>query len=151
MSALRFALDEDVSHHLASLLRAHGYDADSAKELGRLRLTDAQALLRAAENSQTFITHNDGDFKSLHEAWVTWRRRWSIEIEEAMTRPVHLSQHSGILIAPHGNVHDLARIIEQFADFAESMDDRLFNWTHGRQALYLDPSSRLARTPVLAA
>ena len=65
---MRFVLDEDVSHALAGLLRSHGYDADSAKELGRLGLTDVQVLLRAADAGRTLVTKNNKDFRSLHEA-----------------------------------------------------------------------------------
>jgi hypothetical protein len=129
---LRFAFDEDVAHRVASLLRFHGQDADSARELGRLGLSDAQVLLRAAEARQTLVTHNSRDFRALHEAWVTWRRRWAREAEEVTGVPVHLSQHAGILMTPHLPSHDLARILEDFADTAGSMDDQLFAWSPAR-------------------
>jgi hypothetical protein len=111
----------------------NGLDVDSAKELGRLRLTDPQVLLFAAENNQALITHNDKDFRALHEAWVTWRRRWSREVEQVFGRPVHLSQHAGILILPHRPIQDLASMLETFEDSAESLEDRLFAWTPRRQ------------------
>jgi hypothetical protein len=129
----RFALDEDVSHPLASLLRLRGLDVDSAKELGRLRLTDTQVLLLAAQNNQTLITHNDKYFRALHEAWVTWRRRWSNELEQAIDRHVFFSQHAGILILPHRPIHDLARMLEEFEASAGSLENRLFAWNPRRQ------------------
>ena len=125
---MRLALDEDVSHPLAGLLRSDGYDADSAKELGRLGLRDVQVLLRAAESDQTLVTHNNDDFRALHEAWVTWRRRWSDEVAQAIGMPVALSQHAGILIVPHLPIRALARILEPFADSSGSIADRLFAW-----------------------
>ena len=128
MAVLRFALDEDVAHSVAGLLRSHGQNADSARELGRLGLNDAEVLLRAAEARQTLVTHNSKDFRALHEAWVTWRRRWEREVEDVIRTPVFLSQHAGILITPHRSVHDLARIIEEFENTAGSMEDRLFAW-----------------------
>lgn len=128
MPGLRFALDEDVRHDLAGLLRSHGQDADSAKELGRLGLTDAQALLRAAEAGQTLVTRNSKDFRALHEAWVTWRRRWEREAQRVTGVPLSLSRHAGILIVPHLPNHQLARLIEEFEDAAAAMDDRLFAW-----------------------
>jgi len=70
---LRFALDEDVAHRLAGLLRSQGWDVDSAKELGHLGLSDVHVLLRAAEDGQTLVTHNSNDFRMLHEVLVTWR------------------------------------------------------------------------------
>ena len=129
---MRFALDEDVSHPLASLLRSHGYDADSATELGRLRLTDVQVLIQAADARQTLITHNNWDFRALHEAWITWRRRWTREIVQETGVNVSLSAHAGILVVPHLPNHALARIIEPFADAHDSIDDRLFSWNEQR-------------------
>lgn len=133
MADLRIVLDEDVSHRLARLLRSQGWDIDSAKELGRRRLTDVEVLLRAAEDGRTLVTHNIKDFPALHEAWVTWRRRWTAEVVQMTGSPVHLSQHSGILIAPHLGDHDLARILEEFARTNEPLADRLFVWSRGRE------------------
>lgn len=133
MAYLKFALDEDVSHHLAGLLRSRGWDADSARELGRLGLSDVQVLLRAAEPGQTLITHNLKDFEALHEAWVTWRRRWSSEVEQIVGTPVSLSQHAGILMVRPIQIHELAKVIEEFADSAASMDDRLLAWNAARR------------------
>lgn len=65
---MRIALDEDVSHPLAGLMRSDGYDVDSAKELGRLGLRDVHVLLRAVESGQTLVTHNSDHFRALHEA-----------------------------------------------------------------------------------
>lgn len=132
MPILKFALDEDVSHAVASLLRSHGVDADSARELSRLGLSDVQVVLLAAEGRQTLVTHNRKDFRTLHEAWVAWRSRWAIEVEQVVGSRVNLSQHSGILITPHLPNHDLARILEEFEHTAASIDDRLFAWTQLR-------------------
>ena len=126
---MRFVLDEDVSHALAGLLRFHGYDADSAKELGRLGLTDVQVLLRAADDGRTLITKNNEDFRALHEAWVSWRGRWAAEVARTVGTPVDLSGHAGILIVPQRPNHVLAPIIEAFADANESISDRLFAWS----------------------
>jgi hypothetical protein len=95
-------------------------------------LSDAQVLLRAAEARQTLVTHNSRDFRALHEAWVTWRRRWAREVEETTGIAVLLTQHAGILMTPHLPSHDLARIHEDFADSAGSRDDRLFAWSPAR-------------------
>lgn len=127
----RLLLEEDVAHRVASLLRSRGLDADSAKERGHLGLSDVQVLLRAAENGQTLVSHNGRDFRALHEAWVTWRLRWTREAQEATGSTVFLSQHAGILFTPHLPTHDLARILEEFVDAAETMGDRLFRWRPG--------------------
>lgn len=133
MADLRFALDEDVAHPLAGLLRFRGWDVDSAKEPGRLRLSDVQALLRAAADGQTLITHNNNHFQALHEAWVTWRWRWSIEVEQATGVQVSLSRHAGILILPQIDVRELVPILEEFEHDRNSIADRLFAWSRGRR------------------
>jgi Domain of unknown function (DUF5615) len=130
---LAFALDENVAHAVASLLRSHGQDATSARELSRLGISDVQVLVRAAEEGQTLVTHNSKDFRALHEAWVTWRRHWAREVEQVTGRPVDLSHHAGILITPHLPNHDLARILEEFEDSVGSIDDRLFAWSPARR------------------
>ena len=128
MADFRIVLDEDVSHRLAGFLRSQGWDIDSAKELGRIRLTDVQVLLRAAEDGRTLVTHNVKDFRTLHEAWVRWRGRWAAEVVQLTGSPVRLSQHAGILIAPHLPDRDLALILEEFTEADEPMVDRLFSW-----------------------
>jgi hypothetical protein len=127
-----FVLDEDVTHHLASLLRSRGWNIDSAKEMGRLGITDVQVLLRAAEDGQTVITHNNRDFRALHEAWVTWRGRWAAEVRERTGIAVVLSRHAGILIVPPAPAYELAALIEAFAETAGPLADRLFSWTRSR-------------------
>jgi hypothetical protein len=124
-----YALDEDVAHDVAGLLRSMGYDADSAKELGRLGLSDVQVLVRAVEDGRTVVTANSKDFKALHEAWVTWRARWEAEVARDWGVAVTLSRHFGILIVPHLTVRELGTILIEFADSAGTVDDRLFAWT----------------------
>jgi hypothetical protein len=124
----RFALDEDVRHDLAALLRSRGWDVDSAKELGRIGLTDPHVLARAAESGQTLITHNRDDFRALHEAWLTWRSRWEQEVAGLTGAAVSLSRHAGILILPHGFTHELAVILEAFEQSAVPVGERLFIW-----------------------
>jgi hypothetical protein len=129
VAVLSFALDEDVSHPVARLLRRIGHVAESATELDRLGLRDVQVLLRATERNQTVVTHNKKDFELLHEAWVTWRRRWMAEAETAKGLPVPLSRHVGIVIVPHLPNHELVRILSDFASTAEAVDDKLFTWS----------------------
>lgn len=132
MPVLAFALDEDVPHGVASLLRSLGRSADSAKELGRLRLSDPQVLLLAATNGQTLVTRNSKDFPDLHEAWLTWRQHWADEVERMTGIRVALSRHAGILITPHLPIYDLTRILEELEDVPGSMDDRLLAWSEAR-------------------
>jgi hypothetical protein len=128
----QLALDEDVTHRVASLLRAAGLDARSAKELGRLRLSDVQVLLRATDDGQTVVTHNIQDFLALHEAWITWRGRWEREATQLSGRAVHLTRHAGILATPHLLIYDLARILAEVTAVTDSLDDRLLVWNSAR-------------------
>jgi hypothetical protein len=124
-----FALDENVADPAAGLLRSRGILANSATELDRLGLSDAEILLQASRNGQTLLSHNGRDFVLLHEAWVTWRRHWTTEAEQQAGISAVLSRHAGILIIPTIPIRDLARILEQVADIARSIADRLFGWS----------------------
>jgi hypothetical protein len=129
VAELAFVLDENVSHPLAGLLRSRGWSADSAKELSRLGLSDVQVLLHAAESGQTVVTHNNEDFRALHEAWVTWRKRWGTEVARTVGRQIDLSSHAGVVIVPAIPVRELAAVIEEFVDIAPPMTNRHFSWT----------------------
>lgn len=124
----RFVLDAGVAHGIAGILRMRGLDIDSAKELDRLGLSDVQALLRAAVDGRAIITHNSRDFLALHEAWLTWARRWSDEASAGSGRPITLSPHAGILIVPHAPRYHLAQIIAEFSEGVETLENRLFVW-----------------------
>jgi|SRR5579884_4213625 len=132
MPIMRFVLDENVPHLLASLLRSLGYDADSAKELGRLGLSDPEVLRRAATDGRALVTVNGRDFRMLHEAWIAWRRRWEDEVVRLCAAPLALSRHAGILIVPQRTTHELAAILDDFAASAGSLEDRLFVWHAAR-------------------
>ena len=125
----RYALDEDVAHDLAGALRSEGFDADSAKERDRLGLSDVQAFLRATEVGRIIVTANSKDFRALHEAWVTWRRRWEQEVERTVGVSVPLSPHSGVLVVPHVPVVVLVRILTEITEVTEDLEDRLLAWT----------------------
>lgn len=139
MADRRFALGEDVSHDLAALLRGRGWDINSAKDLGRLGLRDPLVLLRAAQAVQTLITHNQNDFRALHEAWLNWRGHWETEVHRRTSAPISLSGHAGILVVPQLPADDLALVLEAGAGVAEPMADRLFRWTPARGWCEPDP------------
>ncbi len=66
-------LDHAVSAHIAARLRYYGHYAVTARELGLDAAKDDEHLLVAAQRSWIFVTHDEGDFTLLHDAW----RRWS--------------------------------------------------------------------------
>ena len=124
-----FALDEDVPHAVAALLRQKGLSVQSAKELNRLGLSDVQVLLHAATDRQIVVTHNGRDFELLHEAWVSWRRHWEREIASQITPPVKPSHHAGIIVTPHLPDRAMVGVIESFVASFGPIDERLIVWS----------------------
>ncbi|MBV9384927.1 MAG: DUF5615 family PIN-like protein [Chroococcidiopsidaceae cyanobacterium CP_BM_ER_R8_30] len=51
-------LDEDVDVLVAALLRARGFVATTAQELGQLQKSDKEQLAYAVSQHKTFLTHN---------------------------------------------------------------------------------------------
>ena len=70
MSLIRLYLDEDVNPLLAEHLRARGFDAVSAVELGRQGLSDHEQLLFATQEGRCLLTHNRDHFLELGTAWA---------------------------------------------------------------------------------
>lgn len=75
-------LDEDVSVVVAAILRARGFDVETAREAGRLGRPNLEQLDFGAVTSRVLLTHNRVDFERLHRNWVETGR-----------------PHAGILIA----------------------------------------------------
>ena len=67
--AIRFFLDENTHGGLAAGLRARGVDAVSAREVGRLRLSDPDQLAFATTEGRVLVTH-DEDYLALHATGV---------------------------------------------------------------------------------
>lgn len=59
---MRYYLDEDLSSHIAALVRAGGGDALSSHECGRDGLDDPEQLALAAEEGRCYVTRNRDDF-----------------------------------------------------------------------------------------
>lgn len=59
-----------MSVSIARWLRAHGHDAVSALETGRLGREDAEQLAYAAGQQRAILTHNRQHFALLHEEWL---------------------------------------------------------------------------------
>jgi hypothetical protein len=74
-------------------LAAHGIDCLTTLAAGNLRLSDAEQLAFAHQESRVLITHNRTDFESLAISW--WRQQ---------------RDHSGIVLAMRrADTYDLAR------------------------------------------
>jgi predicted nuclease of predicted toxin-antitoxin system len=62
-------LDHNVDSQLARELRAQGFDAVAAVEIGMRQATDEQHLRFATGQGRVLITHDLKDFPRLAEAW----------------------------------------------------------------------------------
>ncbi len=60
--------DNDVSVHLAAILRSVGHTVTLTRDLRRTRAFDEQQLVTALELGTSLVTHNYRDFLLLHRA-----------------------------------------------------------------------------------
>ena len=58
-------LDEDVDVLVAEMLRGYGFTAETAREAGKLGLSDAEQLAHASTRRIVLLTHNRVDFERL--------------------------------------------------------------------------------------
>lgn len=118
----RFYLDEDVPVGVSAFLTRGGHQTLTTVEARNLQLRDAAQLLYATDNDRVLVTHNRGDYRALHEAWLHWSPRW--RTQEA---------HGGILILGKGNqrlsAEDYANAILAFlATAPASLKNTTFDW-----------------------
>lgn len=62
-------LDADVDRKLADRMRAEGFEAVSAREVGNDELSDEDQLAYAAAQKRALLTHNTRHFVPLFEEW----------------------------------------------------------------------------------
>ncbi|HLB11918.1 MAG TPA: DUF5615 family PIN-like protein [Dehalococcoidia bacterium] len=67
---MRLYLDEDLSHRIAEIGRAHGLDVVSSHECGRDGLSDEDQLRLAAAEGRCFVTRNYGCFAALARTFL---------------------------------------------------------------------------------
>lgn len=63
-------LDEDVSVVVAAILRARGFDVQTAREAGQLGRSDLEQLGDGAVAKHVLLIHNRVDFERLHQKWL---------------------------------------------------------------------------------
>jgi hypothetical protein len=76
-------LDEDVSVLIAALLRPHGFDVLTTREGLNLGQSDSFQLLFATAQRRAILTHNRGDFESLHRSALAEQQSkegWKLEV-----------------------------------------------------------------------
>jgi hypothetical protein len=110
---------------LAVSLRGHGFDAVTTTQLGRKGSSDPRQLKYASETARVLVTHNNRDYRMLHEALVLWAEEWGV---------LDRRRHSGILIIDQGpqqrggsDIAVLTGIGLQVATLGP-MENRLFAW-----------------------
>jgi hypothetical protein len=59
---------------LAEVLRAHGFDVLTTRQVNNLGSSDAAQLRFATENQRALFTHNRNDFEALHRAALAEQR-----------------------------------------------------------------------------
>lgn len=118
-------LDENVADGLGAALRARGLDLLTTTEAERKGATDPQQLLFALDTDRLLVTHNNADFRMLHEALVIWAGRWGV---------LDRVRHRGILIIDQGkprrgglSILTMVGIVEALATELP-LDNRLFVW-----------------------
>ena len=84
----RLYLDEDVHVRVASIVRGHGYEVDTARGEGMLGAGDEDQLAFAADNERVLVTHNRVDFEILARRYFEEGRSHS-RIVCAVRRPSH--------------------------------------------------------------
>jgi hypothetical protein len=109
----RLLADHNLRRPVVRLLRDHGHDVVTLRELGLDRADDDEVLLRAATDERTLLTGNIGDFVLLHRAWLRWSRLWGVS-----------AGHAGIVIVPQDQGWDDTRIVGEIELVIGSPDAR---------------------------
>lgn len=115
--AFTYYTDEDLQYDLSGAFRRAGYDAESVKDRRTFGWTDARQLFLAVELGHTMITSNKKDFILLHEALRLWHGRWEV------STPL---RHHGIIIVPHWDVADIVRLVLDFTENRDSLENECF-------------------------
>ncbi len=101
----RYYLDEDVSHRIAPLVRAAGYDVLTTRDAGRNGTPDEEQLRFATVEGRCLVTRNTPDFTGIAQRW----RENGVEHAGLLFVPRSLQNHdlAGIAaaIVAHANLH----------------------------------------------
>jgi len=109
---VKLYLDHDISYRLAEQLRARGYDAIGAWEVGKAHLSDVAQLEYAAKQGRVLVTCNAQDFVPLYIEW------WDIG-----------RHHSGIVTSEQLEFGEMLRRLVRFLETvtAAEMKDAIRN------------------------
>lgn len=77
--------DADVHGRLAEHLRARGFDALAASEVGNTDLDDSQQLEFAVSQGRALLTHNAKDFEPLvRNYWMEGKEHFGVIVSEQL-------------------------------------------------------------------
>lgn len=126
----RFYTDEDFPVSVTAGLRAVGHDILTTQQMQRFGAWDADQLRFAIGERRILLTCNRKDFRTLHEAWLTWSRFWQ------EPRP-----HAGIFIFDQlwgqaGAAVYVAAINDFLSGRSGPLDNMAYDWfwRHGNSA-----------------
>jgi predicted nuclease of predicted toxin-antitoxin system len=86
--------DEDITGHLAVVLRQRGFDVVAAHEVNLISIDDQIHLAYAAKHQRILLTCNRDDFIRLAHQWATAGQ-----------------QHHGIVICPQFSRHQFGELL----------------------------------------
>lgn len=123
-----FYIDENVPVRIAELLRHHGHNSVTTRDLRQEGAGDEEQLLTAAQRGWIFVTYNTKDFVLLHQAWCRWLKADDIPAE-----------HAGILILPQAPRLSAEQAAQELIDLVDSgrsqglsLAGQLYEWLPGQ-------------------
>lgn len=124
-----FYVDENLALRITTDLQARGHQATNARSENLCGAPDEEQLLRAAQAGWILVT-TDADFRSLHGAWLSWPRAWSLQ---------PLPEHAGILLLEQQALRpeQIAEHVDQFLQTHPLLTNTMYHWTakHGWQVV----------------
>ena len=116
--------DHAVSADVARLLRYRGHYTVTARDIGMDSAKDDVHLLLAWQRGWIFVTHDEGDFTLLHDAWRRWAQAWQV---------APIPQHPGILIIPQPwPAPDPAQELGRFLQSSPPLANELYRYRRTR-------------------
>ena len=107
---IRLYIDADITYKLAQALRARGFDAMAAHEVGMAEASDDEQMAYAATEGRAVLTCNAQDFTPI------FREYWSSQRD-----------HSGIIVSEQLAFGEMLRRVIQFLN-SVTADEMRDNW-----------------------
>ncbi len=113
--------DADVDQTLARQLRQHGFDALSARELGKYQLSDREQLEYAVAEQRAILSFNAKHFVPLFEEyWNTGRHHYGIIVSEQLPLGELLRRVLNLLNSV--TAEEMTNNLKNLAEFAQRQE-----------------------------